>query len=93
LVPLLPEAAFDLVKIDVEGHEGRVLRSMFAAGRRPRQLLLEFLPGHFDYGIDPDLPSWLRSEGYAVRTVTGDEYRPGAPLPDDNLWASRRPVS
>ena len=89
LAALVPASALDLVKIDVEGHEGHVLASIFACGVRPSQILLEYLPAHFDYGLDRDLPAWLASHGYEVRTVTGAPYQKGQPLPDDNLWARR----
>lgn len=89
LASLVPATAFDLVKIDVEGHEGRVLSSIFACGLRPAQILLEYLPAHFNYGLNQDMPAWLTSHGYEVMTVTGVLYQAGQPLPDDNLWARR----
>ena len=89
VAPLVPAAAFDLVKIDVEGYEGRVLASIFSRGLRPPQILLEYLPAHFNYGLERDLPAWLESHGYEVMTVTGAPYQKGQPLPDDNLWARR----
>lgn len=91
VAPLIPSTAFDLVKIDVEGYEARVLASMFASsGPRPRHLLCEYLPHLFDYGVPETLPTWLERHGYRVRTVTGEDFVPGAPLPEDNLWAELR---
>lgn len=87
LAALVPTTAFDLVKIDVEGYEGRVLSSIFACGLRPAHILLEYLPAHFNYGLERDLPVWLSSYGYEVMSVTGEPYQEGQPLADDNLWA------
>jgi FkbM family methyltransferase len=84
-----PAASLDLVKVDVEGREVDALAPLFATGFRPRNILLEFLPDHFDYGI-PSVPAWLDAHGYEVLTVAGKPYRPGDPLPDDNLWARLR---
>jgi len=90
LLPSLPESALDLVKIDVEGREVDVLRPLFSAGARPKNLLLEFLPGDFDYGLGEGVPAWLDAHGYDVLTVDGTNYKTGGPLPDGNLWARLR---
>lgn len=88
LAALVPATALDLVKIDVEGYEARVLASLFATSTpRPRHLLVEYLPRVFDYGLPETLPVWLERHGYTVRTVTGEPFSPGVLLPDDNLWA------
>jgi FkbM family methyltransferase len=87
---LVPPEAFDLVKIDVEGYEARVLASLFSTSApRPRQILLEYIPSGFDYGVPGGLPAWLQAHGYRLRSVMGDDYSPDRPLPEDNLWAER----
>jgi len=83
----------DIVKIDVEGHEPQVLRSLFAPGvPRPRHILLEFKPSWFEYeGRPANIPSVLAANGYRVRDVTGQDYVAGQELPDHNLWAEAKP--
>ena len=91
LAALVPATALDLVKIDVEGYEARVISSLFASSApRPRHILLEYVPRVFDYGLTETLPVWLERHGYRVRTVTGESFSPGGLLPDDNLWAEFR---
>jgi len=91
-VPIIPAEAFDLVKIDVEGYEARVLASLFAStAPRPRHILLEYTPVDFDYGLPEGLPAWLERHGYIVRDVTGAPFSPARPLPEANLWAERQP--
>ena len=87
----IPHDALDLVKVDVEGHEKRVLSALLASPvPKPRHLILEYFPEYFDYGVAEGLPAWLEAQGYMVRTVTGDMYRAGEPPPDNNLWAECR---
>lgn len=88
VVGSIPAEAFDIVKIDVEGFEARVLTSLFATSApRPRHILLEYAPRAFDYGLPEPLPAWLESHGYRVRTIAGEKITPGEVLPEDNLWA------
>lgn len=92
LVGAIPPPCLDLVKIDVEGHEFRILRSLFAATAiRPRDILFEFKPQDFSYGDPAAELQWLRSEGYELRDVAGKAFVSGMPLPDDNLWAHHTP--
>lgn len=88
---LVPAAAFDLVKIDVEGYEARVLDALFrSSAPRPRHMFFEYLPHLFDYGVPETLPVWLERHGYILRTVTGEPFAAGAKLPEDNIWAELR---
>jgi FkbM family methyltransferase len=88
VAPEIPAEALDVVKVDVEGHEKRVLSDLLASARsKPRHLILEFFPEFFDYGLPQGMPAWLQAQGYVVRTVEGQPYRPGESLPDNNLWA------
>jgi FkbM family methyltransferase len=89
LLPLLPTGMCDLVKIDVEGFEGRVLTSLFAATpHRPRHIIAEYCPQYFDYGMR--LADFLAAHDYRVRDVTGRPWREAQPLVEDNLWAELR---
>lgn len=89
VLPAIPPEAFDLVKIDVEGFELRILESLFSSSApRPKHLILEYAPRAFDYG--GSVPSWLERHGYHVRTVRGDPVGPDMMLPEDNLWAELR---
>lgn len=88
---LIPDAAYEVVKIDVEGHEARVLASLFASNApRPRHIILEYSPGHFDYGLAEGLPAWLEHHGYTVRDVNGAPFTDPEHLSDSNLWAELR---
>ena len=90
-VATIAPGAFDLVKIDVEGHEARVLASLFAStAPRPRHIILEYTPADFDYGLPEGLPAWLEHHGYVVHDVTGAPFSASQPLPDSNLWAELR---
>lgn len=91
LAPHLPREGIDLLKIDVEGHDARVLTSLFASTvPRPRHLIVEFNPRLFDYGVAGGLPALLERHGYDLRKVDGSPWTDGADLPNDNLWAVRR---
>jgi hypothetical protein len=86
LVAIIPPPCWDVMKLDVEGYEFRILRSLFAAATlRPCNILFEYLPREFDVG-EGDL-AWLKNEGYDLFTVEGRPYEPGTRPPDDNLWA------
>ena len=90
VISRIDSRALDLVKIDVEGHEMRVISSLLeAAPSPPRNILLEYIPASFDYGIAEGLPSWLQKKGYKLRDVEGNCFSEGMPLTDCNLWASR----
>jgi FkbM family methyltransferase len=91
LVPVIPPECFDLVKIDVEGHEFHLLRSLLpAAPQLPGNILFEYKPTEFDYG-PPDVTTlWLQSLGYELLTIAGVPFDSALPLPEDNLWARLR---
>jgi FkbM family methyltransferase len=81
----------DVVKIDVEGQEQKVLEGLFRTPRyRPTHLLVELRPDTPQYGLRPeDLLALLRAEGYALATIHGQPYELGRELPEHNLWATR----
>lgn len=80
-----------LIKIDVEGAEKVVLSGIFLSPEyRPDHIVFEFLPNDFKYGGSPQLLlDLVKSNGYELRTVTGDLYDLGTMLPDDNVWAKK----
>jgi FkbM family methyltransferase len=85
--------AIKAMKVDVEGAELSVLRSLLEGGPdlRPEHIVLEYLPKHFAYaGLAGELLSYLDQQGYDLLTVEGEPYRAEAALPESNLWARRR---
>lgn len=93
LASVIPAACLDLVKLDVEGHELRILRSLLSATTiRPRNILLEYLPGVFGNPpveeTEADL-IWLASEGYEILDIHGALSTPPRKLTESNLWLRR----
>jgi FkbM family methyltransferase len=87
LATMLPAGAADVLKIDVEGHEFHVLRSLLPALKEsPRHILLECKPTDFDYGDLDDHLTWLAGLGYTFLDVAGQPWDRRSPLPEDNLW-------
>jgi FkbM family methyltransferase len=83
--------SIDLMKLDVEGYELPVLRSLFGGGLPPpRHLLIEYLPDNFPHR---EIPALLRARGYALADIDGRpiEGEPPAELPEGNLWARLAP--
>jgi FkbM family methyltransferase len=83
--------AIDVMKIDVEGAELTVLRSLFDGGAdlRPRHIVCEYVCDAFDYRDERgDLMACLADEGYVIRSVDGMAYSPSEPLVECNIWAS-----
>lgn len=85
----------DLLKVDVEGAEWRVLEPLLAEPAwRPPDMFLEFLPDYFSYDIGPEaFLAALRQCGYDLFTVEGRPFQSGAPLPEHNIWARLRSFS
>lgn len=82
----------DIVKIDVEGHEIKVLEGLLASGKfKPNHIIVEHLPKHFRQS--QLVPALLIKTGYALFDITGRtvdlEADPYAVLPEENLWARR----
>lgn len=76
-----------LLKIDVEGHELNVVRSLGATIVAVENLVVEVWdPGRDEYR---ELVRMLRENGYTLRKVDGDHWQFGSNLPENNLWASR----
>jgi FkbM family methyltransferase len=83
----------DLMKVDVEGAELAVFRSLFDGGTdlRPRHIVFEYLSQGFDYRDDRGaILGCLADEGYEVMSIDGHEYTLGMTLPEENLWARRK---
>lgn len=81
----------DVLKIDVEGYEGRVLRSLdLGSELRPRHIILEFIPAQLaSCGENATaLLDAMRAAGYRIAGVDGEPLSDPAQLPELNLWAA-----
>ena len=84
-----------LLKIDVEGYELQVLRGCAGCADRIDHVVLELLQADHEAGSGEVIRilEELRKLGLSeVRTVDGDPWSPGSPLPESNVWASRPEV-
>ena len=88
-LPILGIQRIDVLKIDVEGLEGRVLHSIDYNGPlRPRNIILEYLPAHIAaQGCGDDVMQSLASNGYEVTDVFGNSLRPNVEPHEFNIWA------
>ena len=83
----------DVLKIDVEGVEELVLRSLdMSSDHRPRHIFLEFIPDLAAHqgGSAHRVLEWLRSSGYALLDVDGRPFDGTSALRESNLWARDR---
>jgi FkbM family methyltransferase len=81
----------DVLKIDVEGGELAVLRSLLDGGKnlRPRHIVCEYLVDTFAYSDDRgNLISCLLDEGYAIKSIEGKPFKEHESLIECNIWAS-----
>ena len=81
----------DVLKIDVEGVEDQVLRSLDLHGPlRPRHIVFELIPelAAQQGSSSNELLGFLSAAGYALRTIEGEPYVVGGSLPEFNLWAT-----
>lgn len=79
------------VKIDVEGAERDILKSLFVSGFRPENIIFEYAPEQFDYGEqDGTLIGFVESFGYRCFDVAGLPFGSRAELPESNVWARLR---
>lgn len=90
-------ASIGLLKLDVEGVEGAVLRALdLASPLRPRAILLEFIPELIvRMGDSPRaVLALLRDAGYAISDVRGAAITETSSLVEENVLAldSRQPV-
>lgn len=80
----------DVVKIDTEGAEFNIIRSLLKS-HRPAHIIFEFIPEAFSYeDEETDLIALLLASGYELRTVEGRPFERGQALPEHNLWAVAR---
>jgi FkbM family methyltransferase len=80
----------DVLKVDVEGYELNVLRSLdLASALRPRHIVFEFIPGQMAAcGSDPEtLLGHLAVHGYELCGVDGAPFGDAAALAECNVWA------
>jgi FkbM family methyltransferase len=82
-----------LLKIDVEGYELQVLRGCTSFASRIDHVVLELLDAEDEAASVGGILEELRNRGFSTwRTVNGDPWAPGSPLPENNVWASRPPL-
>ncbi len=77
------------VKIDVEGAERSVLKSLLKSGNlRPENIIFEYIPTQFDYDEgDCNLIQFVESFGYKCFGVDGIPYEKCSIIPEGNVWA------
>ena len=78
-----------LLKVDVEGAEYEVLGGLGRETARVEHCIVEVLPEALAAARTPPILDWLRSAGFELRSVTGENWNPERPLPENNLWAAR----
>lgn len=74
----------DLLKIDVEGHEARVLAGAERTLAGVGHVIIEQLDGATDEPLRR-----LTDAGFTLFDVAGEAWVPGAPLIERNVWARR----
>jgi FkbM family methyltransferase len=80
-----------LLKIDTEGYEAEVLLGGKPVLPTVANIILEILPENRQ---NAELVArLLLHEGMTLYTVEGNAWTPGAKLPENNLWATRRPAT
>jgi FkbM family methyltransferase len=80
----------DVVKIDVEGSELKVLKGMLSSGQyAPHHIVFEFVPTHF--GEADDAVNYLIGMNYELFNVLGEPFVRGTndTVPDGNVWAKK----
>jgi FkbM family methyltransferase len=94
---LAGESRIDLIKMDIEGGEGRALKGMSAILARHRPIIFsEFSPGALPRisGVTPEayLARW-RAAGYMLYTITQSTGRSAGPQSDAEIMAHFSPRS
>ena len=81
----------DVLKIDVEGHDMKVIDGALThSSVRPKHIVFEYLHESFDYGIEAhNIPGHFSKHGYELSTIDGAPFSAGRELPEGNLWARR----
>jgi FkbM family methyltransferase len=92
LESLLSQTSCDgvrLLKIDVEGYEPEVVRGLGDRGDHVENMIVEVLDADRPSSRTHELLAVLASLNFRLKTVEGNEWRPGDPLPENNVWAYR----
>jgi FkbM family methyltransferase len=77
----------DLIKIDIEGHELGVFKSLFAENIYPSNIILEFIPDVFDQSSE--LIKLFLEHNYILKDINGGLYTNQMAVPEQNLWAQK----
>lgn len=78
--------ATKLVKIDVEGYELEVLQGLGQRIGSCAHIILEVLESS-DSKRTGEIATLLTDAGFSLKTVSGQPWRVGTSLPEQNLWA------
>jgi hypothetical protein len=78
-----------LLKIDVEGYELEVLHGLGDAHTNCRNIILEVLQAT-PSERNKAAVAFLTAAGFELNDITGKPWQWGSPLPESNLWATRR---
>jgi FkbM family methyltransferase len=78
-----------LLKVDVEGYELEVINSLGRFDHAVENIILEVLDTSSEKSLT--LLGQLKSLDYELRTVEGRAWSAQTPMPENNLWASRKP--
>lgn len=83
-------ASVDLLKIDVEGFELKVLQGLKDRIADVKNVVFEALhEDEEDRQRTRAVCDWLRAQGFEIRTVQGEVFRDAYPVPEENLWGVR----
>jgi FkbM family methyltransferase len=76
-----------LLKIDVEGYESEVISGLGNRLRDTENIVFEVLPNAAAETTGLTSAQFLQDHGFELRTVEDRPWQPGAPIPENNLWA------
>ena len=78
-----------LLKLDVEGCEYDVLKSLGEYFPYVQNVIVEVLGGNDDDARSKDTCKLLQEQGYSLMQIDGAPWSGFFPVPENNIWASR----